>query len=477
MNKAIGLALVLTALASTAMADLVIMVGDYDLLPGTAGQEVQIFVTGGDEVQGMNFYVQIADGGPGVADAGFIPQPGILGPTITKLDVITGTPFDGKHTGSLAEIPALQFALDSITTAAQIVDPETQITETSLVAMDGLLATITIDTTGFDTIGQSWELRLANTLGGDFVETTEFIDAENNILQPNITNGSIRIVAPVLTSSGSGSWGDTETWGDGTVTPDAGYAVVIGDSQVIAVTEDASAYSLAISDPSASVAIAAGQTLSLVEDLNLTEGTLQLTSTGAVSAGGDLTVAADSQVVTEIDATTAGLIAVEGDAQLAGTLTFAVSGTSPFLAGTYTLITAGGTTGIAGTFDQSQGLGQYVSIGDMNDGLTYSAESLTVTIDFDLHSGDANLDTVTDVRDFNTWNTNKFTSGTDWSSGDFNGDGTTDVRDFNQWNTAKFTGVGDVGAPLATGQVPEPTTLVLLVCALAAAMAWRRSRS
>ncbi len=59
------------------------------------------------------------------------------------------------------------------------------------------------------------------------------------------------------------------------------------------------------------------------------------------------------------------------------------------------------------------------------DGATYTDTTLTVTIDLNLNQGDANLSGGTDVVDFNIWNTNKFTNGTDWGSGDFNGDGTT----------------------------------------------------
>ncbi len=68
-----------------------------------------------------------------------------------------------------------------------------------------------------------------------------------------------------------------------------------------------------------------------------------------------------------------------------------------------------------------------------------AAEATPGQFDAGLYPGDANLDDVTDVRDFMIWNTNKFTSGTDWTTGDFNGDGTTDVRDFMIWNAHKFT--------------------------------------
>lgn len=52
--------------------------------------------------------------------------------------------------------------------------------------------------------------------------------------------------------------------------------------------------------------------------------------------------------------------------------------------------------------------------------------------------GDANLDRVVDVSDFNIWNTNRFESTTDWCLGNFNADNTVDVSDFIIWNSNKF---------------------------------------
>ena len=53
--------------------------------------------------------------------------------------------------------------------------------------------------------------------------------------------------------------------------------------------------------------------------------------------------------------------------------------------------------------------------------------------------GDANLDTVVDISDFNIWNANKFTPNTAWCSGNFNADAVIDISDFNIWNANKFT--------------------------------------
>ena len=70
--------------------------------------------------------------------------------------------------------------------------------------------------------------------------------------------------------------------------------------------------------------------------------------------------------------------------------------------------------------------------------------------------GDASLDGVVDVSDFNIWNGNKFTTEPSWCSGDFNADGVVDVGDFNIWNGNKFTS-SDAAV------VPEPAGIMLLV--------------
>ncbi|MEM7312305.1 MAG: hypothetical protein AAF497_04055, partial [Planctomycetota bacterium] len=79
--------------------------------------------------------------------------------------------------------------------------------------------------------------------------------------------------------------------------------------------------------------------------------------------------------------------------------------------------------------------------------------------------GDANLDGLVDVSDFNLWNRNKFTSGNAWCGGDFNADGNTDVGDFNLWNQNKF------GGPFA---VPEPGLPLSMIVLLGFMAEWRR---
>jgi hypothetical protein len=186
-------------------------------------------------------------------------------------------------------------------------------------------------------------------------------------------------------------------------------------------------------------------TLNITGDVDMQSGSVYAASVG--SAGTDHLYARGS-VVLEEDTS----------------IRFQIDAMHPFEEGTYTLITAEGEEGLLGPFDSSEGLGEYVSIGPGNDGLEYVEEGiqslLKLTIDYDLHPGDANLDTKTNVLDFNEWNANKFTSPTKWGEGDFNGDGKTNVLDFNVWNENKFTSATD--ARLVEGQIPEPSTLILL---------------
>jgi hypothetical protein len=151
------------------------------------------------------------------------------------------------------------------------------------------------------------------------------------------------------------------------------------------------------------------------------------------------------------------------------TLQFQIDGNDPFTMRTYTLMDAQGEDGLIGTFTEATGLGAYM------ENVFKEGTELKVSILHDLHPGDANLDTKTNVQDFNEWNANKFTDGTEWISGDFNGDGKTNVLDFNVWNENKFTSVADP-APMSEGQVPEPGALILLACCGLTWLALRRRR-
>jgi hypothetical protein len=169
------MAVLFTAFAVPTPAAPAIAVGNIQLLPDKPNQTVQVFVSGGDVVQGLNFEIQTGDGGPdsGGTAAG-------AGPLITNLDLLTGTIFAANNTGQHGGGPL------SLTgkTKAQVWEATTT-TSATTVAAAGLLANITFDTTGFKTINQSFPLALKGTNNGD----TNFAG-----VPINITNGTITIV-------------------------------------------------------------------------------------------------------------------------------------------------------------------------------------------------------------------------------------------------------------------------------------------
>ncbi len=118
-----------------ALQEPVITVGDHVLYPDMAGQEIEIYVTGGQEVAGLNLYLEMGDGGP----------------TIEDLNILNGTIFADNNNGQFGvENPDLTPRDEWRTTTTTIA--------LGPIAADGLLATVTIDTTGL-TSG-TWSLTL-----------------------------------------------------------------------------------------------------------------------------------------------------------------------------------------------------------------------------------------------------------------------------------------------------------------------------
>lgn len=151
--------------APAALAQPVLSFGDLELLANTADQEIQVFVTSDVAVQGLNFNVQIGDGG--ALAGGSTPN------LVQGLDVLTGTIFEGNNNGiSSSRIAADGLALDTITTA------------TGTVEANGLLGTLTIDTTGIDA-GRSFTIS-TTTLNGP----TDFAG-----IAATQANGSLTVVA------------------------------------------------------------------------------------------------------------------------------------------------------------------------------------------------------------------------------------------------------------------------------------------
>jgi hypothetical protein len=150
----------------------VIDVGEHVLLPDTPGQVIPISVSGAHAVQGVVLNVQVADGHPDV------PGSSHDGPNITGMDLAGPTTVFGSvaNTGN-----------NFIESREQIWVAGTS-TSTGTVAADGILAYVTIDTTGWFGEDGPWELKLAGTFNGD----TNFQTPAGQVV-PTITGGTIRI--------------------------------------------------------------------------------------------------------------------------------------------------------------------------------------------------------------------------------------------------------------------------------------------
>ncbi len=126
-----------------------VTLGNYQLLPNTPNQTIPIYVTGGALVAGMNFNLQVGDGGPA--------HGGTPGPVFTNVDLVSNTIFQNDHAPptNLGSQPDPQVLTWDIVTA----------NNGDYVSANGLLATVTVDTTGF-TNGETFPLEINNTLNG-----------------------------------------------------------------------------------------------------------------------------------------------------------------------------------------------------------------------------------------------------------------------------------------------------------------------
>ncbi len=197
-----------------------------------------------------------------------------------------------------------------------------------------------------------------------------------------------------------------------------------------------------------------------------TSGVIQpgIDSLATLTIDGHLTQDAEGIVEVDLISGIAGidadLVDVTGAASIDGTLLISLAGTFP----EYTAVPIlQASAGVTGTFAQVVD-----PVFSTNRGIAVTYNSNQVLAQLVL-MGDANLDMVVDVSDFNIWNVNKFTDGVTWEQGDFNGDGQVDVSDFNLWNNNKFT-------QFAPRPVPEPSGWLIGLGACLAGMLRRRGR-
>lgn len=140
-------------------------------------------------------------------------------------------------------------------------------------------------------------------------------------------------------------------------------------------------------------------------------------------------------------------------------------------AGVYTILES--TSGnVQGTFSSITDLGIY----DDDVGVTYNSDSVTLTLDHDLLSGDLNLDGTVNSLDLSILVGN-LGAVAGWTSGNINGDSTVNSLDLSLLVGNLGAVISGAGSSLA---VPEPATSVMaLVCFTLGALGrhWKANRS
>jgi hypothetical protein len=105
-----------------------VVVGNHVVLPNTPNQVITIQVSGGEPIAGEDFAAQIGDGG--MFNSGVNTKP-----VFTNVDILGGTIFAGNNKGATVDAHPLIWAVGTVTANGSV-------------PASGLLATLTIDTSG-----------------------------------------------------------------------------------------------------------------------------------------------------------------------------------------------------------------------------------------------------------------------------------------------------------------------------------------
>ena len=169
-------------LTAGAWASPIINVGTIEAQPGTI-ETFSISVTGGGAVQGLDFYIQIGDGGAANNGSG-------TKPIITNVDIIgPGTLFNASNVGQTNAFTSDLLWAVSTTTEASVAD---------FLDASGVIAFVTIDTAG-TAAGESYPLLLSGVATGAFGPPG--VDTAFAGVPAAITNGQISIVPEPATLS------------------------------------------------------------------------------------------------------------------------------------------------------------------------------------------------------------------------------------------------------------------------------------
>jgi hypothetical protein len=154
MQRKVGLSLaILLCLSAVAQADPTVVVGTYNLLPNTAGQTIQLNVTGiaPNTVTGIVFAANIDSGGPAYG--------GSLGPVFTAMDFDAGPSIWVPPNAAGHNPPNTFFDPDG-----QFVTGDFLTTSGFVLATNGIFVTLTVDTTGFGPGDHAFSITSGNAI-------------------------------------------------------------------------------------------------------------------------------------------------------------------------------------------------------------------------------------------------------------------------------------------------------------------------
>ena len=147
-------------------------VGRVVVKPDTPGQTIPISVSGGEQIAAVELYAQIGDGGAFNGGSG-------VRPAFQGADLVSGTLFQNNNAGQTIDNRGLVINAGTVTNSGSV-------------PAAGLLARLTVDTTG-QTTPQSFAFVLTNVApnapGGPF--QTQLLGADARPAPLSVTNGSI----------------------------------------------------------------------------------------------------------------------------------------------------------------------------------------------------------------------------------------------------------------------------------------------
>ena len=261
IRRTIAAGMLLALTAAPLEATPVIDGGTYYLEPGVTAQ-LTVTVSGGDAVPGIEFVVQIGDGG--VANGGTHAAP-----TITAVDLTgAGKVFAGA-VGSNPQTPGPLMYLNDVT----VPDTDPPTIPPPTVPAAGTLATVTIDTTG--ALGGSYPLRLKGVYASAFPGglDTSFTPYGPT---PTVNDGRIAILHTMTWNNGGpGTWtGGTwngSTWNGTPAYPDDSAKTIIDTAGTVSLGNAQQTYNLTVSD-GGQLSIAAAGSLTAIGSVTLGTG-------------------------------------------------------------------------------------------------------------------------------------------------------------------------------------------------------------